>query len=296
MSRLCGNRGVGQVFQPDGSAAGVRLESLTYGIVRAPVGMTLVETLLALAIVSMIAVAMAGLATAVQVNNRYTEGHAVAVQHARVALERIERMASEATANEQFPGFLVIEDYVGTWRFPDTLVVWHPRAGTSAADPRGLPRFSELVLYYPEPRQPAQFLEVTLPDDTRTVPSPDDAAAWTTEIARIKDGRLGQRVVVTDRVRACVASNGSNAAPRGAVRFESRLRPSADEWSQYRKGTLPWQKLSWVQGIYGSRTGLRQAWLRIELQLTPRGSADSPDTEPAAAFFGSAALYYEMRQ
>ena len=73
------------------------------------------------------------------------------------------------------------------------------------------------------------------------------------------------------------------------------LRPSAAEWSQFEAGTRPWEDISWAQSVHGSRTGLRQTWCRIELQLRPSHLA-SDDADLAIPFFGSATAYYEMRK
>lgn len=261
-------------------------------------GLTLVEMLLALAVLGMMAVAMAGLATAVQMNNDYGEGHATVTQHARVALERIERTVGEAVASSSFPGVLVLDTHVGVWRFPDALVVWHPAAGTTAADPRGLPRFNELVIYCPNPQRPNELLEVTLPDDTQVVPevTSQTETEWLAKVASKSSSNAARRVVLTDRLRTGLVSGLTNSGSRGAVRFESRLLPSAEEWAQYKTGTLVWKNLSWAQGIGGWKTGLRRIWVRIELQLTPPGSTGQGDRDgqPAVTFFGSATRYHEM--
>lgn len=259
-------------------------------------GLTLVEMLLSLAVLAIIAVALAGLAKAVQMNSDYGEGHATVTQHARVVLERIERTVSEATASPSFPGVLALNTYVGSWRFPDTLIVWHPASGTTAVDPSGLPRFNELVIYYPNPLKPSQLLEVTLPNDTRVAPAVDSQSTWLAEVAKLSSSSSAEKVVLTDMLRTCLSSGSTTEGLRGAVRFESRLRPSADEWSQYSAGTLAWKKLSWVQGISGWKTGLRQAQVRVELQLVPTGSTGlgSPESQPAVTFFGSATSYHEI--
>ena len=56
---------------------------------------------------------------------------------------------------------------------------------------------------------------------------------------------------------------------RGAARFETRLRPSDTDWANYKAGSVTWMNLPWVQGIYGSQAGLRQVWVRMELQFVP---------------------------
>jgi hypothetical protein len=256
-------------------------------------GLTLLELLIAMSILVMVAGTLASLARGIQQGYEYTEGHGLATQHARVVLERIGRCVREATANEQFPGAIVVAEQVGSWRFPDTLVVWHPEA--SAADPDGLPRYNELVIYCPSPSAPSQLIELTAPLDTRTVPPVDQTAQWATEIANLKQSASSQQVGLTDLVRSGSVNNVSESSWRGAVRFETRLRPSEQEWDDYQDSSRPWDELSWVQGIYGSQTGLRQTWVRMELQLMP-GEAVAGD--PAALrpipFFGSAALYYEL--
>jgi hypothetical protein len=87
---------------------------------------------------------------------------------------------------------------------------------------------------------------------------------------------------------------------RGCLRFAQRVLPSADDWTAYLNASDEagmWAALPWAQSIYGTRTGLRQSWVRFELQLLP-GEVVAHDAAalPAAPFFGSAALYYEMHR
>jgi hypothetical protein len=252
----------------------------------------LIELLIASAVMAMTMAALAALGKAVQVNAAYGDGHGQAVQHARVAIERITRMAREATASPSFPGFLVLTEAEAGWRFPDTVVIWHPSG--SPVDPNGLPRFNELIIYCPDPEDPHQLVEITAPSDTRTVPALSDLTTWASRIDGIKNASSSQMVMLTDLMRSCPVGTGF----RGAVRFESRLRPSAEEWTSYQAGDLDWDDLPWVQGLYGSKTGLRQAWLRIELQLMPGATVigDDPGGQQAMAFLGSAALYFQMRK
>ena len=72
---------------------------------------------------------------------------------------------SQATASEQFPGFLVVASTQGTSRYPDALVVWRP--AVAPANPTGLPRFNELIVYCPGAATPSAFLEITNSADTR---------------------------------------------------------------------------------------------------------------------------------
>ncbi len=259
-------------------------------------GLSLLELLIAVAVMAMLAGTLAALGQGVQQGFEYCEGYGEATQHARVVLERITRTVSEATANEQFPGFLVVSNEVAGWEFPDVLVVWHP--DVPPADPDGLPRFSELVIYCPDWYLPSQLVEITVPGDTRSVPDPADLAAWRSELEVIRKAWDRQSVVLSDLLRAVVVPEAADGSVRGAVRFAGRLRPSETEWAEYQAGTRAWEDLSWVQWIYGPQTGLRQAWVRLEIQLMPGREwvANDPSRHRPLPFFGSAAVYYELHR
>lgn len=258
-------------------------------------GMTLLELVIAMSLLALVMGTLAGLARTSQQGFEYSEGYGAATQHARVALDRISRTIYGATANEQFPGCIVIAETINSWRYPDTLVVWRPNG--AAADPNGLPRYCELVIYCPQTNNPKQLVEITAPIDTRTVPPITDTASWQTEIAAIKTNSLSKVVNLTDLLRFCPIATSTGSPLRGAVRFETRLRPSQSEWNDFKNNLVNWKDLSWVQGYYGWQAGIRQVWVRIELQLVPQapnGSA-SPGNRVPAPFFGSASLYYQMR-
>lgn len=256
----------------------------------------MLELLIAMTVLAFIVGTLAGLARTAEQGFEYSEGYGAATQHARVALSRISRAIYAATANEQFPGCIVVAETVSTYRYPDTLVIWRP-SGTAAA-PNGLPLYSELVIYCPHPTSPNLLVEITAPSDTRTVPAVTDTSTWLSEIAAIKTSSQSKIVTVTDLLRSCPISSASGSATRGAVRFETRLRPSQDDWTNFKNGVVSWQNLPWPQGFYGWQTGLRQVWVRTELQLIPQapnGSATAANLAPVP-FFGSASLYYQMRR
>lgn len=256
-------------------------------------GLTLVEMMIAMSIMAIVVVVLATLARAVQLSAEYGDSHAEATHHARVVIERITRTVREATTSDDFPGFLVVADTIDGNRYPDMLVVWHP-AG-AATDPEGLPRYSELVIYCLHGDHPNRLMEITAPNNSTIAPPADDEAGWSAAVATIRGDAGGNRATLTGLVRTCLVPTSTR---RGAVRFESRLRPSDDDLALYRDETLTWDELPWVQGIYGSHVGLRQAWLRIELQLMPGAGAavDDPAGQQAIPFLGSAALYYEVHQ
>ncbi len=259
--------------------------------------MTLLELMIAMSIMLMVVGALGGLARTVQQSFEYSEGYGAATQHARVVLDRITKNVSEATANINFPGCIVVTETVNSYRYPDTLVVWRP-SGTASA-PTGLPLYSELVVYCPHPSYPNQLVEITAPSDTRTVPVITNESSWQTELATLKKASTSKIVVLTKLLRSCLttsATTGTTSDYRGDVRFEMRLRPSAADWASYTAGSVTWSNLPWVQGVYGPKAGLRQTWIRMEMQLVPGADwvASDPNTAVAVPFFGSAALYYNL--
>ncbi len=259
-------------------------------------GLSLAELLISMSIMTIIAGTLGTLAMAIQMSSKYTRSHGAVVQHARVALDRIERTVREATATEQYPGLVVITETVGTWKFPDVLVVWHPSG--APVNPDGPPLFSELVIFCPDVDNPNRLLEITVPTDNRPVPPMSDSAAWSSAVAAIRQSDDAQQVELTDLLHVAAVSDANGpASRRGAVRFEAELHPTENELGEFRAAALAWEDIAWPQSIYGSEFGLRQAWCRIELLLAPPAddSSISANAQPIP-FFGSAALYYELQK
>ncbi len=274
---------------------GFDMTSTSSRALHARTGLTLIELLMATAIMAIMAVALGTLAATAQTSSRITQGHDTATQHARVALERIQRTLHTATANANFPGFAVFDEQIGSWRFPDTLVVWRPES--VAANPSGQPLFRELVVFCPDPNQPNRLLEITVPNDNRTTPPLTDTAAWRNELRTLKTSASASRIVLTHLLRAAsLDGSGSAQSLRGVVRFRSVVRPSVQQYNDYKVGSVNWQDMAWVQDIYGSQSGLRQSWCSIDLQLMPseNTSSNGLSNESPLPFFGSAALYYQL--
>jgi Tfp pilus assembly protein PilW len=258
-------------------------------------GLTFLELLIAMSLMAMVVGTMIGLVRTSELGFEYSEGYGAATQHARVAIDRITRTIYSATANDQFPGCIVIAETVNSWRYPDTLVIWHPNG--NPIDSNGLPRYNELVIYCPQPNNPKQLVEITAPSDTRTVPATTDTATWQTEITAIKTNSQSKVVNITDLLRVCTISTATNAPTRGALRFETRLKPSQTDWNNYIAKSIAWTDMPWAQSLYGWQMGIRQVWVRMELQLAPlapNNVANQANQIPVT-FFGSAALYYQLR-
>jgi hypothetical protein len=251
-------------------------------------GLTLTELLIAGTIMTLLAGGMGALVMTVHSTNEYCRGQAVAAQHGRVAIDRIQRAVRTAHASEQFPGCLVISETIGSWDFPDTLVVWSPSG--SAANPAGLPRVNELAIYTPDPAVPSRLIELRAPSDISTVPAASDEAGWATLVDNLKVSVTSVKTELSDRLRTGAVSGGSGDT-RGCVRFTVWLAPTAEWWAEYKGGTRAWNALDWPLDCYSTRTGMRRVVCQTELHILP-GDADSGQT--AVPFFGSTALTYEL--
>ena len=254
-------------------------------------GLSLMELLIAVSIMSGIAASVGAVAMAVQTSNDYNQSHDLAVQHGRVALLRIRRTIREATFTDDFPGFASFSEFIGPWEFPDTLVVWHPQK--TASNPQGLPAnvdgpplFEELVIFAPDPNAPDHFLEITLPGDNQPVPDWSDTAFWSAELVAIKTSDTVKKVVLTDHLRVAQVSDASLSLPeeRGVAQF--LVRPTRAEWDAFNSDADP---LTWTD-VYGQQRGVRQSWCEIEFQLESKTISVTPQTIP---FFGSAAVYFQ---
>ncbi len=78
----------------------------------------------------------------------------------------------------------------------------------------------------------------------------------------------------------------------GNARFTLTLTPTDSELASAAPQTTAWMQLSWPQGTFGNRSGIRQVTLQIELQVEPDGIVRASDTVSAIPFFGSASLRY----
>jgi type II secretory pathway pseudopilin PulG len=255
--------------------------------------LTLIELLIATSIMAIMAAVLGGLAMSVQMQSEHSQSHGEAVQHARIVLDRLQRTINEARTSESFPGFLVVPETVSGHSLPDTLVVWHPTG--APVDPTGLPRWSEVVVFCPDPTAPQRLLEITSPSDSRPVPALAAISTWRSELSTLKNSSAANIIELTTLMRT--ANLGSSGAPnlRAALRFDQRLRPGDDQWAEYKAATRDWDEIDWVQSIHGTKTGLRQNWCRIEIQLQPQ--SDDPTTASAQTsltFFGSASVYQKM--
>jgi prepilin-type N-terminal cleavage/methylation domain-containing protein len=251
-------------------------------------GFTLPELMMSMAIMGMIVASLMAMGDAVYVSSEYSLGRSHASEQSRIAVSRIERAVHEAYTTPSFPSAGVMSTMVGSWRFPDTLIVWRPRVTPSTPDAEpfnadGPPRMNEIVVFCPNPDDPSELLEITAADDNTTALN---VATLATSIAALKESDDADRVVLSDLLCTGTVSEVADSRARGRVRFEVVQRPSSSEIA-----STDWDDVAWVQGVASDQFGLAQIWVRFELQLW---STDSEDSREALPFFGSAAVYYKV--
>ncbi|MGC3971067.1 MAG: prepilin-type N-terminal cleavage/methylation domain-containing protein [Pirellulales bacterium] len=261
-------------------------------------GLTLLELVLAMTVSTILVAALSVLASATRQTADFSAGQASALQHGRVVLDRISRFVNGAYATETYPGVVVVDETVSSNRYPDTLVIWNPANGVPS-NVAGPPLVRELVIIAPDPNDPKRLVEFTAPTDARTVQLNDaslNTSSGRTFITSIKTASTTTKTLLTPLLRTAATTTNGNTL-RAAVRFECELHPTAAEITSFRNNSLAWEDLPWPQGIFSSSTGMRQVWLRTELQLVSKDYT-AAGTLPADAvglpFLGSATLYYNL--
>ena len=257
-------------------------------------GLTLVELLMSTSIMALLAITLATMGQAVQMSAEHNNGYNTAVQHARIVTARIRRDVEQAHTTADYPGVWVVSDSESGYVFPDSLVVWTPDGDPTNAD--GPPLVEELTIYCLNPSAPNELLELTAAGDTSSAPATSDSTAWGTLIDSLLSDSGTNKVLLSDLIHTSRTSSDNSADLRGNVRFIARLRPSDAQWADYMAGSTNWVDLPWAQGVYSDQSGLRQSWIRMELQFDPgyEYAANSVDAMPALPVFDSAAIYYSL--
>lgn len=241
-------------------------------------GLTLAELLVATTVLALIATAMGTVSLAVHTSSTYCMGQSTTLQHARVAVDRIEQHIRASQHSESFPCAIVISQTVSSSSFPDALAIWKPL--TTAQDPTGLPRVSEMIFIAPDPAEPSHLYEWRLTTSSATVPSYNSTTSWRTLLSTVRSDSDTEKVLLTDRLFTAMASS---TARLGAVRFYLAHAPSRTELTNYRNGNTSWNALQWPLDLYGTEMGLQLTRVNFELQLDP---GDGSEVIP---FFGATA-------
>jgi len=256
-------------------------------------GLTVVELLFAVLIMAIVAASLQAMIGSVEIANDYSQGYGTATQHARVAFNRIEAAVHSAYAKSIYPGVWVTQDTDGQWTYPNTLIVWQP-SGTPA-NPAGPPLVQELVIFCPDPNQPNDLVQLTVPGNMTSVPT-TSLSALTALINSLKTSSTASKIVLTNLLNVVSVSGSSGVAARPAVRFVVTLTPSAASWNSYLTGATAWGNLPWVQGMVSAAEGRREVWLRGEIQLVPgvTWTGEKAAAATALPFLGSTCFSYSL--
>lgn len=226
-------------------------------------------------------------------------------------------------------GMAVVTRTVGSHQLPDTLVLWTGgRSGGMAANgvQSRLPLVGELLIYTWDASAPGHLIEAAFPGQTTVFEF--TAADLTTQVTNLLASKTGELIPLCERLRVSSVSDSgttislptlptvpsspwgpslptmpappsSSPSPSssteldvGNIRFTLTLTPSDSDLATASPQTTAWTQLNWPQGRFGSRSGMRQANLQMELQVEPDGIVRASDTVSAIPFFGSASVRY----
>ncbi len=261
-------------------------------------GLSLIELMLAVSTMLMIVVALTTMAHGVHAGAEYSNGYGTATQHARVTLDRVSSAVSKTYSCENYPGAWVFADTAGSYTFPDTLVIWWPT--TTPANSAGPPLMNELLVFCQDPSDTGTLAEIRCPTDGTPWSAYTNASAMKLQIDKFKTSVGAQKTVVTDLMRVVTLGGlpAGSRTTRPGLRFEVQMTPTLAEMSAYRAGSKTWKSLLWPQGMYGSKTGMRQVSVRTEIQLMPGRvwSANSPGSKTAIPYLGSTAFTTKLTQ
>ena len=96
----------------------------------------------------------------------------------------------------------------------------------------------------------------------------------------------------TSSSTAATKSSPVSTQSVGNVRFGILWAPTDAELAGVSPGTTSWYQLNWPQGAVGSRSGMRQATLSLEVQIEPDSVAAVTGTVTAIPFFDSGSVRY----
>ncbi len=289
--------------------------------------MTLAELLIAMAIMGLMTVVLAGMSNAVNSAWAYTKGVESTEQQAAAAFDRIKYMLAHTgtyrlTGQPTRLGLAMVPRTLGTATIPDVLVLWTGgrNGGMSALGTQTrLPVASELLAYTWDSTNPSQLLEVAFPSSTNNI---DFAATdFATTIASLLTSLTADRIPLCGHLRVTSLSattptpvttypTGGMYGPSisttpttttsttdasetiGCARFDIAWAPTDAELATATPGSTQWYQLNWPIGAVSGRSGMRQATLNLELQIEPDGVDAGTGSVNAIPFFDSGSVRY----
>jgi len=268
-------------------------------------GVTLIELLMALTITTTLSIVLGGLMLAVQAAREHTEGMEEATAQAQASLERVRYMVAHAgvyqlDGAETVLGLAVVGRAWSSSLLPSILVVWSGGRGGGMAEAgvqSRLPEVDEIVMYSYDESAPSRFVEIIVPGDSTEIDF--KAADFDDTILSLISSASAEQLLLCDRLRRSTLSGSPPFSDPGVGNVSFGLEQLPDEASiaAVTPGTQAWNDLVWSQAIVSSDSGMRQATVRMEIQVEPYSfEAPSTDSIPIAApFFGSASYRYVYR-
>lgn len=246
--------------------------------------LTLVELLMTIAISAIVMAGFVGITSSITTMDTVSRNRSETLQHGQVAALRIQDHIRQAYVTESFPGFRIFDTTVGSYKYPDVLIVWRP--SNTPTNPTGKPTVGELVVIGPDPSNPNRLVELR---HSTTTPCPDytDTTGWTATLLTM--WQSGQLTVISDKLRTAHPA-GATGTTRGCMRFNRIAAPTDSAIANYRAGALDWDSMNWPLDMFSSKAGVRSVACQFELQFSINASVATE----FIPIFGSAARNYEV--
>lgn len=265
-------------------------------------GFTLVELLMAMAVSSILVVALGGIVTATQTAWKHTQAIEDSQAQITATFDRIEMMVSQAGIYQlsgQPPqvGLAVVSHSWNSIDLPDTLVVWTGGRNGGISENGTLdrlPKINELLIYTVDPTDPHQLIEIALPGVDSSIDF--NSSSFNSTIRSAITSNNAESALLTNRIKTSqfMLSGSPWGTPVANVLFKLTETPSDSELSGVSPGSSTWLNLGWPQGTVSSKSGLRLAIVNYEIQLetAEQTSLNETNSETALPFFGSSSRHY----
>jgi prepilin-type N-terminal cleavage/methylation domain-containing protein len=267
-------------------------------------GLTLIELMMAMTITSMLSFVLGGLVMAVQSARDYTQGMEDASMQAQATFERIKRVVADAGVYQVGTdrpklGIAIVPRQWQLFSLADTLVVWNGGRNGGLGQQGELnrvPNVNEFTVYTPDLQNPSRLLEVTFPGFN--YPLDFRNSQFDLGIQLLVASVYAEPALLSDRIRVNrlqITSGGTTltSPSMGAIHFEIVESPTEAQLSSTTVGSAAWNALPWSQSIVGANFGMRQATVRMELQMQQTAEVASTSLSSAyTPYFGSVSNRY----
>jgi len=265
-------------------------------------GLTLVELLMAMAISSILIVALGGIVTATQSAWIHSQGIEDSQAQVTATFDRIKMMVSQAGVYQVSgqPPQVGLAVVTHSWNYvdiPDTLVVWTGGRNGGISDNgtlTRLPKMNELLIYTLDPNDPHNLIEVALPESTTEIDF--NSSSFKNTIRTAIKSKNAESALLCNRFKnSQYILSGSPWGPAtGILLFEITKTPSDSSLGAVTAGTSSWMNLSWPQGTVSASSGLRQVSVQYEahIEISERTSLNEVNSTTALPFFGSCSRLY----